>query len=232
MSKVAFVAATSLIIHGLMALVWVTSDPQPVAQNLYNRMCHSAEQSPNEGHITHQPQLQVPISIGTQPQITPVSQATQLEAASSTQLVSQALVSLKIELNKRLHSTEQPHVLLTLTEQALLLKQPELLFEHTNKILHQSQSLDALQQEDLLILLENVLQPEHLEALIPYLTSQYEDVQEEALIRLLEIKDAPEIESHLSYLANYGLTLWVREEAEKQLNMLHTRLPVKAYSSE
>ncbi|MCO7189988.1 MULTISPECIES: hypothetical protein [unclassified Pseudoalteromonas] len=232
MSKIAFVAATSLVIHGLMTLVWVTPDPQPVAPNHDNRMCHNTEQPLNEDHIVHQPQLKVPNRPVTQPQTALASQTTPFAAASSTQLVSQTLASLKAELNKRLHSTEEPHALLTLTEQAVLLKQPELLFAHTNKILHQSQSLDALQQEDLLILLENRLQPEHLEALTPYLTSQYEDVQEEALLRLLEINAAPQIEQHLRYLANYGLTLWVREEAEKQLDMLNARIPLKAYLSE
>lgn len=232
MSKIAIVAATSLVIHGLMTLVWVTPDPQPAALNHDNRMCHSTERPLNEDHIVHQPQLKVPNSTVTQPQTPLASQATPFASVSSTQLVSQTLARLKTELNKRLHSTEEPHALFALAEQALLLKQPELLYAHTNKILHQSQSLDALQQEDLLILLENVLQPEHLEALIPYLTSQYEDVQEEALIRLLEINAAPQIEQHLRYLANYGLTLWVREEAEKQLDMLSTRIPLKAYPSE
>ncbi|WP_194866786.1 hypothetical protein [Pseudoalteromonas sp. PPB1] len=230
MSKVAFIAVVSLVIHGLMALNWVTPATQPITSN--NHTCHSVFRPPIDNPVVQQPVPMDQKNTVKQPNIMLDPQTAQLASVPSAQLISQSLTNLKDELNKRLASAEQPHDLLTLTEQALLLKQPELLFAHANKILNQSQALDALLQEDLLISLENVLQPEHLDALIPYLTSQYEDVQEEALVRLLEIKDAPQIEQHLSYLANYGLTLWVREEADKQLTMLHTRLPMKALPSE
>ncbi|ALU44831.1 hypothetical protein [Pseudoalteromonas rubra] len=226
MSKVAFIAVVSLVIHGLIALNWVTPATQPITPN--NHTCHSVALAPIDNHVVQHPMPTDKNNIIEQSNVVVGPQTAQLASVPSAHLISQSLTDLKDELNKRFAYTEQPLDLLTLTEQALLLKQPKVLMAHTNKILNQAQVLDAQLQEDLLISLENILQPEHLDALIPYLTSQHEDVQEEALVRLLEIKDAPQIEQHLSYLANYGLTLWVREEADKQLNMLHTRLPVEA----
>lgn len=233
MNKVIFIVFISLVGHTLIALTWSNKGISPVAVNEHSYECQTTKHVSDTTSIIPQTEATEGGSAPELPlNLTQELPYINLNVVPSEHLVSDFLASIEAELHTRLSSTEQPHTLLKLTEQALLLKQPKLLTPHMDKILNQTLTLDSLQQEELLILLENELQSEHLDSLYPYLTSQYEDVQEEAFLRLTEINDSAQVKHHLSYLASYGQTPWVREEAQKQLDMAITQSPIKANQSD
>ncbi|QPB82695.1 hypothetical protein CWC22_006680 [Pseudoalteromonas rubra] len=118
MSKVAFIAVVSLVIHGLIALYWVTPDTQPITPNTHT--CHSVVRPPIDNPVVQQPVPMDQKNTVKQPNIMLDPQTAQLASVPSAQLISQSLTNLKDELNKRFASAEQPYDLLTLTEQALL----------------------------------------------------------------------------------------------------------------
>ena len=120
-------------------------------------------------------------------------------------------------LSDAIAQAHAPERLLMLAQQARYLKGNAINRQFAQKLLQSALELDEVRQEQMLHVLKASLGAGDIEALAPFIHSPYEDVQEEAYLRLSEMESTQDSRMHFEFLAYNGHSEWVRAQAEKQL---------------
>lgn len=121
------------------------------------------------------------------------------------------------ELLAKMEAETSPRRLFQQARQLMTLNKGKMNQTIIGKLLQNGQALDMRQQSALLMMLQNAVTPATLNDLYPFLYSPYEEVYEEAFLRLQDLGLTEQTRPYFEDTAQYGQNEWVRREAKRVL---------------